>query len=97
MTQQQAALSNREIWNNIYQRQGMLMYPSEMLVRRYYRYGRDHLSAARPHVLDYGAGSGNNTEFFIRQGCQVTAADISEPALRLMRANFTQRHFHLPQ
>lgn len=41
-----------------------------------------------PRVLDFGTGAGNLTSHFLKLGCHVTAADVSEGCLVQVRRSF---------
>ena len=74
---------NAEIWDALYESGNFLHYPSEVFVQLYFRsIGKDRKSG---DILDYGSGSGNNSEFLARQGWRVTGADISAKALEVQR------------
>jgi 2-polyprenyl-3-methyl-5-hydroxy-6-metoxy-1,4-benzoquinol methylase len=74
---------NAKIWDALYEAGNFLHYPSEVFVQLYFRsIGRD---ARTGDFLDYGCGSGNNSEFLARQGWRVTGADISTRALAVQK------------
>lgn len=41
-----------------------------------------------PHALDFGTGAGNLTSHFLKLGCHVTAADVSEGCLAQVKRSF---------
>jgi 2-polyprenyl-3-methyl-5-hydroxy-6-metoxy-1,4-benzoquinol methylase len=74
---------NAEIWDALYDAGNYLHYPSEVFVQLYFRsFGKGPRTG---RFLDYGCGSGNNSEFLARQGWDVTGADISTRALDLQK------------
>ncbi|NJM31373.1 MAG: methyltransferase domain-containing protein [Rhizobiales bacterium] len=74
---------NADIWNALYESGNYLHYPSEVFVQLYFRsIGK---GAKSGDFLDYGCGSGNNSEFLARQGWLVTGADISVRALQVQK------------
>ena len=91
--QNEAARVNKDIWERLYRSGNYLQYPSEQLVRLFCRHVRGRIPEGAL-VIDHGAGSGNNAEFFVREGCQVLVTDISEEALEIIGRRFF--HLHLP-
>lgn len=92
----QAADRNRAVWEQLYQAGNYMRYPVEQLVRLFYRHARRML-APGALVVDYGAGSGNNAEFFVREGCRVIAMDISATALDVLQRRFMHAHLPAPE
>jgi 2-polyprenyl-3-methyl-5-hydroxy-6-metoxy-1,4-benzoquinol methylase len=74
---------NKQIWDALYESGNYLHYPSEVFVQLYFRMLGS--SAKSGSFLDYGCGSGNNSEFLGRQGWTVVGADISARALDIQR------------
>lgn len=93
---EEAGETNRDLWEAIYRRGSILRYPSEMLVRVFFRHCRQELPE-NATILEHGAGTGNNTEFLIRQGYRVIATDISEAALQTMEMRFTFANLPQPE
>lgn len=93
---QQAQDVNRAIWDAIYGTGSVLLYPSEMFVRLFFRYAGKALAPGMT-MLDHGAGSGNNTEFLIRRGLRVVATDISQEALKSIQQRFRYANLPFPE
>lgn len=74
---------NAEIWDALYEAGNYLHYPSEVFVQLYFRSIGKGVKTG--DFLDYGCGSGNNSEFIARQGWRVTGADISALALQIQK------------
>ena len=89
-------------WNNIYKNHGagsFLNYPNEVLVTLFYRY-RKYINLDGK-CLDYGFGSGNNSEFLIQHMRQMYGSEISESAISAVNSrlskyeNFDKKLFSL--
>ena len=66
-------------------------YPSEVFVQIYFKAIG---SAAQSGLfLDYGCGSGNNSEFIARRGWTVAGADISTQALKVQSKRLAELGF----
>ena len=87
---------NRGVWDAIYRKGAFLHYPSEMLVRIFFRHCRSALPE-NATILEHGAGTGNNTEFLVRQGYRVIATDISEAALQTLEMRFAYANLPRPE
>ena len=89
-------------WESIYKNKGpgsFLNYPNELLVSLFYRY-KQYINIDGK-CLDYGFGSGNNSEFLIQHMQGLYGIEISESALlaianRLSKyKNFKSNNFSL--
>lgn len=72
---------NTRIWDALYEGGNYLHYPSEVFVQLYFRSLGSAPQTGR--FLDYGCGSGNNSEFLARRGWTVVGTDISARALEV--------------
>lgn len=73
---------NQISWENLYsQGESYLEYPNEALIVSYHRIKR--LLPQNPVCLDYGFGSGNNTEFLINKVDSLYGIEISEEAKKI--------------
>jgi SAM-dependent methyltransferase len=79
-------LTNRKIWDRVYEGGSLLWYPSEIMVRLVRR--REHEGGFAGTVLDHGCGSGNGAEFLVRCGYNVHCTDISPAALKVVEKRF---------
>ncbi len=74
--------SNKEIWENIYKNSksgSYLEYPSEQLVRLFYR-AKNEIEK-NIICLDYGFGSGNNSEFLLPRVHELFGTEVSKASL----------------
>jgi 2-polyprenyl-3-methyl-5-hydroxy-6-metoxy-1,4-benzoquinol methylase len=74
---------NMQIWDSLYEGGNYIHYPSEVFVQLYFRIAGNN--APSGSFLDYGCGSGNNSEFLARQGWTVVGTDISARALEVQK------------
>lgn len=73
---------NRKSWDDIYAKgASYMMYPDEVLVILYHRI--KHLLPSNITCLDYGFGSGNNSEFIIDKIDSFYGLEISQSAKEL--------------
>lgn len=90
----------RDSWNNIYgDGASYLEYPNEALVVSYHRI--KHLLPKKCICLDYGFGSGNNSEFLIKTVHDLYGIEVSENAKSVTStrlstyANFSSENLHI--
>lgn len=78
-------MKNKLIWEKIYKEKkaGFLRYPSEVFITHFLRHKKYITPKGR--ALDYGCGSGNNTEFLIEEMESVFGLDISESSINITR------------
>lgn len=68
-------LKHTEIYNCIEQER--IKSTIRMLLRK--------LNKKNPKILDFGAGTGNLTRHFVDLGCEVTACDVSQESLNVLK------------
>jgi SAM-dependent methyltransferase len=92
--------NNIQNWDNIYKNKGpgsFLNYPSEILVAAFFRY--KSLINLDGKCLDYGFGSGNNSEFLIQNMKELYGVEISDSAITAVKdrlkdyENFDEKNF----
>jgi ubiquinone/menaquinone biosynthesis C-methylase UbiE len=75
-------LKHTEIYNEVEQKR-IRDVIAEML---------EALKIERPVVLDFGSGTGNLSKLFLERGCPVTACDVSEKSLEVLRQRIGRNH-----
>lgn len=74
------------MWERIYKEKGsgsFFRYPSEIFVTQFLRHKNNITLNGK--ALDYGCGSGNNTEFLIEEMESVFGLDISESSIGITK------------